>query len=121
MSDNDEEEWEALRQGFGSLDDGAKATSTAQETAVSLELARTELINAAPHAAAQIVNLMRYANNERVRLDSAKYVLDRTLGPVGQKMDGAKSPLETLLDGTLFQEAENYANGAHTQNQSDGE
>jgi hypothetical protein len=113
MADVSDEEWARFQRGLH--DDqagpatGGMSTQTVVNAAASLELARQELIENAPFAAAQITQLARFASNERVRLDASKYVLERTLGPAGQKIEGAKGPLQQMMD-DLFSEAEEFAN-----------
>jgi hypothetical protein len=110
MSDITDEEWAAMKRGFGGIKPGTTVQDRKVETALAIEQARNALVEAAPAAAAQIANLARYANNERVQLDASKYIMERVLGPAGQKIEGGKSPLVEMMEG-MFAEAEAIANG----------
>lgn len=68
---------------------------------------RNTLEQAAPLAAQTIVNIAMYSVNEKLRLEAARYIVDRNLGRIGdERMDSAKSsPLEELL-GDVVREAE---------------
>jgi hypothetical protein len=49
-------------------------------------------------AALALVYLAQHSPNEKIRLDSAKYVLERVLGKVGDDIKSdANNPLERLL------------------------
>jgi hypothetical protein len=57
----------------------------------------------APGAAARLVHLAMYAEDDRVATNAAKYVCDRVLGPPGSPhtgRDGLLADLEALLLGT---------------------
>jgi hypothetical protein len=114
-------EWAQFQRGLTATGYSDEATSSAgvgkpivgpsseSELKAYVELARQHLAQTAPYAAATITQLARNATNERVKLDAAKYVLERTMGPVGQVQQGAKPELESFLD-DLVTKAETYAN-----------
>ena len=116
MSKISDEEWAEFQRGINER--GIQA-STAVATlsdltddgkaAANIELARAVLTEGAPFAAAKIVQLSQYASNERVQFDASKYIVERVLGPVGQKIEGAKGPLQSMLEG-MFADAEQHAN-----------
>ena len=49
-------------------------------------------------AAMSLVHLALHSSNERVRMDAAKTVLDRSLGPITATIPAGKDPFEELLD-----------------------
>ena len=75
----------------GSVYDG----ETNQETAQRLT------IEAAPQAALSIIHLSVNARNEQVRLRAAQYILDRTLGRIGDVDDPTKQDELEILVGKL--------------------
>src|SRR4051812_41127388 len=73
---------------------GATPVVTDQDAMVSIETAKRIMVESAPAAAAMIANLAQNGHNERVQLDASKYIMERVLGPAGQKIEAAKGPLE---------------------------
>lgn len=65
----------------------------------------------APQVAMQIVNIALNGSSERLRLDAAKLVIDRILGPVGKETHRADSPLDAMVR-QMQQDAEAAANGS---------
>ena len=113
-----DEDWANFQQGIieNGLQNSHTATSTLSELTdtqkgeANIELARSILNDGAPYAAARIVQLAMHSSNERVQLDASKYITERVLGPAGQRIEGAKGPLQSMLE-NLFSEAEKHANG----------
>jgi hypothetical protein len=70
------------------------AVRTSQSDA---ELVRRQFIENAPLAAASIVHLAIHSPSEKVRLDASKYVVERTIGKVGEETAGGKDLWEDLL------------------------
>jgi hypothetical protein len=61
----------------------------------------------AVRAAQEIVNLSQWATSERVRLDAAKYVTERVIGPVGKEAEGEEAaPWEDLYKDVKIPDAE---------------
>lgn len=71
------------------------------------ELANRIFRENAPAAAASIVHTALHGTNERIRLDAAKYTVERLLGRVG---DGNPSAAANPLD-AFINALENAANG----------
>jgi hypothetical protein len=64
---------------------------------------------AGPTAAAAIVHIAQYGDNERLRLDAARYITERNLGKVGGE-DAGGDPLEELLASVVKDEDAAIAN-----------
>ena len=63
------------------------------------QLSRRLLKENVPMATMSVINLALHGTNERLRLDAAKYVMDRVLGKPGEDVfDKDRSPLEELID-----------------------
>lgn len=64
----------------------------------------------APAAALAIVHLAKFGSNDKIRLDAAKYVTERVLGPAREVVNsGGTDPLQQLLEDVVG-EVEKYAN-----------
>lgn len=121
MSFISDEDWEQFRNASATIpetDAVAMASIEQAQASAATEWTRSALIENAPYAVAQIAHLARYAKNERIKLDASKYIVERVLGPAGGKMEGTKSPLESLV-GKLVEDAEEFANAA-TNGSGDG-
>lgn len=65
----------------------------------------------AVHAAAEIVSLATSSPNEKIRLDAAKYVVERVLGKIeASKVEAGTNPWEEVL-GTVYKEPSKYELG----------
>jgi hypothetical protein len=51
----------------------------------------------AAQAAMSIIHVATHSTNDGLKLKSAQYIIDRALGKIGDKQDGAQDPLEALL------------------------
>jgi hypothetical protein len=74
-----------------------------------IEMTRRVFRENSPMAAQAIAHMAIHSSNERVRLDSAKYVVERVLGKPGEENPHGRTPLEALMDG-IVTEVEQYAN-----------
>jgi hypothetical protein len=72
-----------------------------QEPKSDIEFTREQFRQSAPHAAAAIVHLALHSQNERIRLQSAQYVVERVLGRPGEENPHGRTPLEALMEGVL--------------------
>jgi hypothetical protein len=61
------------------------------------QLARRMLREATPVAAASIIHLAVHGGTERTRLDASKYVLERTMGRIGETFEGDEDPWTKLF------------------------
>lgn len=78
------------------------------DTPDSNALLRTEerFRERAPLAADAILHIMQHSTSERLRLDAAKYIVERALGKVSDGgLGGGSNPLEALLAGVLVEDA----------------
>lgn len=66
-----------------------------------IEFTRDQFRKSAPHAAASIIHLALHSTNERIRLQSAQYVVERVLGRPGEENPHGRTPLEALMEGVL--------------------
>jgi hypothetical protein len=62
------------------------------------QLARRLLREALPRSAASIIHMATHSYNERVRLDASKYVVERTMGRIGDNFEGDVNPWEKLFN-----------------------
>ena len=57
-----------------------------------------------PIAAMAICHVAQYADNDRLRLDAAKYIVERNLGRTADVIPpDSEDPLEKLLDGVIIE------------------
>jgi hypothetical protein len=65
-----------------------------------LILTSQRLLRGAPIAADVLVHLSQYGSTERIRLDAAKYLLDRVLGKStdGLAPEGVRDPFQLLME-----------------------
>lgn len=74
----------------------------------SIALASEVLKEAVPVAAMSMAHLAIHSPTEMIRLNAAKYIMDRTMGPAKDAMnDAAKPAWEAIYDSVLVQ-AEEY-------------
>jgi hypothetical protein len=74
-----------------------------------------------PIAAQAIAHIAIHDPNTRVRLDAAKYVVERVLGKPGEENPHGRTPLDALMEG-IVTEVEEYANKGKTEAaQGDGD
>ena len=76
----------------------------------STQQALTLMQEASPAAALQVIKIMKYAENDRVRLQAAQWILDRA--GVGHDVGGnsAAEPWTDLIESTT-RKLEDHANG----------
>jgi len=61
--------------------------------------ARELLLDSATAAAQSIVNLAMHGDNEKIRFDACKYLLERSLGPASKSHGRTDTdPIQTLID-----------------------
>jgi hypothetical protein len=84
------------------------AAATALSLASPTRTAEQIFKDSAPDAAQQIVNLSLNAENERVRLDASKYVVDRVMGRVAERgltgSDENAAPWDGVYGTTVIRE-----------------
>jgi len=66
-----------------------------------IEFTRELFRQNAPAAASAIVHLAIHSQNERIRLQSAQYVVERVLGRPGEENPHGRTPLEALMEGII--------------------
>jgi hypothetical protein len=72
----------------------------------NMQLANRIFDEFSPHAAKAIISLARSAGSERIRLDAAKYVVDRVCGRIGEaKVSDAKDDPVANLYADITREA----------------
>lgn len=98
--------------------EGLKMERSLNPGETDIELTRKLFRESAPAAATAIVHVALYGQNEKIRVDAAKYVVERVLGRPGEENANGRSPLEELMEGVIKQEvpegttaAERHANG----------
>lgn len=95
-------------------DEAIKALNVERRTLYANETpaqtARRLMHENSPGAALSIVQIALYGSNERLRLDAAKYVVDRALGRPGEDLgQGEDSPLDAMMK-KMAAAAEAHAN-----------
>jgi hypothetical protein len=66
-----------------------------------IERTREQFRQSAPAAAAALIHLALHSQNERIRFQSAQYVVERVLGRPGEENPHGRTPLEALMEGVL--------------------
>lgn len=61
------------------------------------ELSRRLLRESSPRAALSLIYLMDKSMNEKIRMDAAKYILDRSLGRIGEDIVQEDDPIMGIL------------------------
>ncbi len=85
--------------GYNPVDELASLVSETLEQHNGDPIKHAEVIlhDAAASAADTLVHLMRFSPNEKLRADSAKYILERTLGKLGDSKNAGDDPLQSLM------------------------
>lgn len=93
--------------------EGLKMERNLNPGETDIELTRKLFRESAPAAASAIIHVALYGQNEKTRVDSAKYVVERVLGRPGEENANGQSPLEALMEGVIkdgTDKAERHAN-----------
>lgn len=70
-------------------EDEAFMTQRLNSPELLAEAAQKEFVRSAKAAAQEIVAIAQHGSNDRVRLDAAKYIIDRALGRIGEAKPAA--------------------------------
>lgn len=71
------------------------------------ELAKRLLKEALPRAAMSIAHLSAHSNNERIRLDAAKYIVERNMGKLGEYGNTEGDPWSEFLGDVVRENLQN--------------
>jgi hypothetical protein len=104
--------------GYTNYPSGKSGASAAQLEAdmhpgeTSLQRAKRMFSEAADLAAGSIIDIALHDPNSRLRLDAAKYITDRVMGPTSQvnPVDAEDNPLDKLMR-SYTENVESFANG----------